>query len=81
MHRINECAVLYSIYGEPDTTQEELEPVQSEPVQPELPILKNNDQRKEWAENYKAWGEWYYDENIDCHYYKYDFQNGDRLIV
>lgn len=52
-----------------------------EVIQPELPILKNNDQRKDWAENYKAWGEWYYDENIDCHYYKYDFQNGDRLIV
>lgn len=52
-----------------------------EPVQPELPILKNNDQRKEWAENYKAWGEWYYDEHIDCHYYKYDFTNGDRLVV
>ena len=52
-----------------------------EPVQPELPILKNNDQRKEWAENYKAWGEWYYDEKIDCHYYKYDFPNGDRLVV
>lgn len=51
------------------------------PVQPELPVLKNNDQRKEWAENYKAWGEWYYDKNIDCHYYKYDFPNGDRLVV
>lgn len=51
------------------------------PEQPELPVLKNNDQRKDWAENYKAWGEWYHDENIDCHYYKYDFQNGDRLIV
>jgi hypothetical protein len=49
--------------------------------QPELTIFKNNDQRKEWAENYKAWGEWYYDEHIDCHYYKYDFQNGDRLVV
>lgn len=58
---------------------EESEPVK--PVQPELPILKNNDQRKEWAENYKAWGEWYYDEYIDCHYYKYDFANGDRVIV
>lgn len=49
--------------------------------QPELPILKNNDQRKEWADNYKAWGEWYYDEHIDCHYYKYEFPNGDRLVV
>ncbi|MDF2906814.1 MAG: hypothetical protein K0R34_2135 [Herbinix sp.] len=52
-----------------------------EPIQPELPILKNNDQRKDWADNYRAWNEWYYDDHIDCHYYKYDFPNGDRLVV
>lgn len=49
--------------------------------QPELPILKNNDQRKEWLEDYKAWGLWYRDENIDVNYYKYDFPDGSRLIV
>lgn len=27
-----------------------------EPEQPELPKLKNNDQRKEWLNNYKEWG-------------------------
>lgn len=80
MYRINECAVLYSIYGdEPEPVNQVTE--ESKPVQPDLPILKNNDQRKEWAENYKAWGEWYYDEHIDCHYYKYDFSNSDRLVV
>ena len=26
-----------------------------------LPIMKNNDQRKEWLRNYKAWGVWYED--------------------
>lgn len=36
-----------------------------EPEQPELPKLKNNDQRKEWLNNYKDWGLWYRDENID----------------
>lgn len=56
-------------------------PEPAKPVQPELPLFKNNDQRKEWAENYKAWGEWYHDQNIDCRYYKYDFPNGDRLVV
>jgi len=49
--------------------------------QPELPMLKNNDQRKEWLGNYKAWGLWYRDENIDVNYYKYDFPDGSRLIV
>ena len=52
-----------------------------EPVQPELPIMKNNDQRKEWLRNYKDWGLWYRDENIGVEYYKYDFDNGARLIA
>lgn len=46
-----------------------------------LPIMKNNDQRKEWLRNYKAWGLWYEDKNIGVKYYKYDFENGARLIV
>lgn len=49
--------------------------------EPELPILKNNDQRKEWLSNYKAWGLWYRDENIDVNYYKFDFADGSRLVV
>lgn len=49
--------------------------------QPELPTLKNNDQRKEWLANYKVWGLWYRDENIDVNYYKYDFPDGSRLVV
>ncbi len=51
------------------------------PTQEELPLLKNNDQRKEWLKNYKKWGLWYRDENIDVNYYKYDFSDGSRLIV
>ena len=46
-----------------------------------LPTMKNNDQRKEWLRNYKAWGLWYEDKNIGVKYYKYDFKNGARLIV
>lgn len=49
--------------------------------QPELPVLKNNDQRKEWLSDYKAWGMWYRDEHIDVNYYKYDFPDGSRLVV
>ena len=43
--------------------------------------MKNNDQRKEWLRNYKAWGVWYEDKNIGVKYYKYDFENGARLIA
>jgi hypothetical protein len=52
-----------------------------EQEKPKLPVLKNNDQRKEWLKNYKAWGLWYRDEHIDVNYYKFDFDNGSRLIV
>ena len=52
-----------------------------EPVQPSLPKLKNNDQRKEWLENYRDWGIWYKDEHIGATYYRYQFDNGTVLIV
>lgn len=55
------------------------EPEESE--QPPLPIMKNNDQRKQWLRNYKSWGLWYEDKNVGIKYYKYDFANGARLIV
>ena len=61
--------------GEPE--QEEFETTK----QPILPELKNNDQRKKWLENYKAWGLWYRDEKVDVNYYKYDFEEGSRLVV
>lgn len=56
-----------------------LENVKSE--KESLPVLKNDNQRKEWLSNYKAWGLWYYDEHIDVNYYKFDFPDGSRLIV
>lgn len=46
-----------------------------------LPVMKNNDQRKEWLRNYKDWGLWYEDKNIGVKYYKYDFENGACLIA
>lgn len=52
-----------------------------EKKQPPLPPLKNNNQRKEWLRFYKDWGLWYRDENIGVDYYKYDFENGARLIA
>ena len=52
-----------------------------EPEQPPLPEMKNNDQRKEWLRNHKAWGLWYTDPHTEARYYKYDFNNGARLIA
>lgn len=64
-----------------DSTDEPENLEELETVQPELPLLKNNDQRKEWLNNYKEWGLWYRDEHIDVNYYKYDFSDGSRLVV
>lgn len=52
-----------------------------EPEQPPLPEMKNNDQRKEWLRNHKTWGLWYTDSHTGAQYYKYDFDNGARLIA
>ena len=54
---------------------------EEEITQPELPRLKNNEERKEWLENYQDWGLWYRDERIDINYYKYDFKDGSRLVA
>lgn len=54
---------------------------QEEHVQPELPPMKNNDQRKEWLRNYRDWGLWYEDEHIGAKYYRYEFENGAVLIA
>lgn len=54
---------------------------EEETTQPEIPRLKNNEERKEWLENYQDWGLWYRDERIDVNYYKYDFKDGSRLVA
>lgn len=68
---------LASMVYDLENTESEVEEI----IQPELPVLKNNDQRKEWLADYKSWGRWYRDENIDVDYYKYDFSDGSRLVV
>ena len=49
--------------------------------QPPLPEMKNNDQRKEWLNNYRSWGVWYKDEHTGATYYRYQFENGATLIA
>lgn len=55
--------------------------IEEETTQSELPRLKNNEERKEWLENYQDWGLWYRDERLDVNYYKYDFEDGSRLVA
>lgn len=64
-----------------DGIYKEIEVFTQKVIQPELPILKNAEQRKVWLQNYKDWGLWYRDDNIDVNYYKFDFKDGSRLVV
>lgn len=72
--------VATSQLSDPDP-EPELQEKEPDHVQPDLPALKNNDQRKDWLRSYKDWGLWYRDDHIGVEYYKYDFDNGARLIV
>lgn len=49
--------------------------------QPDLPILKNNDQRKEFIEAYESWPVWVDLELTGEKYYKYDFDNNTSFVV
>lgn len=44
-------------------------------------ILKNKAEREAWLNNFKAWGIWKEISELGLRYYKYDFANGDRIVV
>jgi hypothetical protein len=54
---------------------------ESEPIQPELPILKNNDQRKDFIDNYTSWPIWIDQELTGERYYRYDFEDGTSFVI
>ena len=51
------------------------------PVQPELPILKNNDQRKEFIEAYETWPVWIDLKQTGEKYYRYDLEDGTSFVI
>lgn len=55
--------------------------IPSSGMQPELPNLKNQAERKAWLRNVEAWGMWYADKNIGVKYFRYDFEDGSTLIA
>lgn len=59
----------------------EAEIVTNQPQQPDLPLLKNNDQRKEFIDAYDTWPVWIETKDTGERYYRYDFDNGDSIVV
>jgi hypothetical protein len=54
---------------------------QEESVQPELPRLKNNDQRKKFIESYRTWPIWFNVPNASEVYYRFDLPDGTSLVI
>jgi len=62
---------------EQDEQSDEPDPV----VQPELPILKNNDQRAAFVDAYETWPLWIETKETGERYYRYDLPDGTSMIV
>lgn len=51
------------------------------PEQPELPIMRNNDQRKTFLDDYRLWPIWFRVPQADEIYYRYDFEDGTAFVI
>ena len=51
------------------------------PEQPELPILKNNDLRKEFIDAYEGWPVWIGTKETGEKYYRYNLSDGTAMVV
>lgn len=51
------------------------------PVQPELPLLKNNDQRASFVDDYETWPLWIETVQTGERYYRYDLEDGASMVV
>lgn len=52
-----------------------------ETAQPELPKLKNNDQRKEFLKDYRRWPVWFNVPQADEVYYRYNLPDGSAIVI
>lgn len=52
-----------------------------EPVKPELPILKNNDQRAAFIDAYETWPIWIETKETGERYYRYDLSEKAAIVV
>ncbi len=51
------------------------------PGQPDLPVMKNNDQRKAFLETYHDWPVWFEVPQAAEVYYRYDLPDGSSLVI
>ena len=70
----------YKMYLEKMDQAEEEQNV-GEVKQPELPVLKNNDQRSKFIDNYEAWPLWIDTQETGERYYRYDLPDGTSFVI
>ena len=51
------------------------------PEQPELPLLKNNNQRAAFVDAYETWPLWIETKQTGERYYRYDLEDGTSMVV
>lgn len=49
--------------------------------QPDLPALKNNEQRKDFLDDYRKWPVWFEVPEAAETYYRYDLPDGSSLVT
>lgn len=49
--------------------------------QPELPLMRNNDQRKAFLDGYMDWPVWFEVPQADEAYYRYDLPDGSSIVI
>ena len=60
---------------------EELEEKKNKTKQPELPRLKNNDQRAAFIDAYETWPLWIDNQETGERYYRYDLPDGTSFVI
>lgn len=58
-----------------------LEEKKDKPKQPELPQLKNNDQRSAFIDAYETWPLWIDNQETGERYYRYDLPDGTSFVI
>lgn len=67
--------------SEEDEDNEPEEQEEPKTVQPDLPILKNNDQRKAFLDNYQTWPVWFEVPEASEVYHRFDLPDGSSIVI
>ena len=76
-----EVAALASMLCDLENTIESEKIVDEKSEQPELPLLRNNDQRAAFVDAYETWPLWIETEETGERYYRYDLPDGTSFVV